>query len=61
MNITRITSLGVCTGCGACASCNHITFAQNALGFPAPLVDENCVNCGKCLEQCIFDPDRQDE
>ena len=53
-NITKVTETGVCTGCGACGGCEHITFADNTLGFPAPIVDEGCLSCGNCLSQCPF-------
>ena len=46
--------MGICTGCGSCAGCEHITFKNNELGFPAPIVDENCKNCGECLKKCIY-------
>ena len=60
-NIMRIVNLGVCTGCSACNCCEHITFMQNQNGFCSPVVDDKCDNCGKCVEQCIYDPDREDD
>lgn len=53
-NVTQMTETGMCVGCGACGGCEHITFQTNALGFPAPVVDETCSNCGKCLRECIY-------
>ena len=53
-NITKITKMGTCTGCGMCGGCEHIIFADNALGFPAPIVDRDCLNCGNCLSRCPF-------
>ena len=60
-NIMRIVALGVCTGCGACGSCEHISFMQNQYGVPAPTVDDQCTSCGKCIELCIYDPNREDD
>lgn len=53
-NITQITAAGICVGCGSCSSCEHITFINNQLGFPAPVVDEKCTNCGSCLSACPY-------
>ena len=53
-NIKKVTDMGICTGCGSCAGCEHITFKNNELGFPAPIVDDNCKNCGECLKKCIY-------
>lgn len=53
-SIRKITDSGMCVGCGACEGCEHITFKNNELGFPAPVVDETCDNCGKCLQKCIY-------
>ena len=59
-NVTKVTDVGRCVGCGACTGCEHITFKTNALGFPAPVVDANCSNCGECLAQCIYWDDEND-
>lgn len=59
-NITKVTALGMCTGCGMCIGCEHITFENNALGFPVPTVDDGCIHCGVCLSRCIFDPDNDE-
>jgi len=53
-NITKVTKSGMCVGCGACSGCEHITFKENELGFPAPEVDETCIQCGECLNKCIY-------
>ncbi len=58
-NITRIVQMGVCTGCQACAFCKHISFEKNPLGFEAPVVDDSCVHCGKCVAACLYDPNRE--
>lgn len=58
-NIMQIVNTGVCTGCNACNCCEHISFQKNQQGFYTPVVDDKCSNCGKCLEQCIFDPNRE--
>jgi len=47
-SIQKVTDAGICTGC------EHITFAINELGFPAPVVDKDCINCGDCLQKCIY-------
>ena len=52
-NITKVVVSGLCTGCRAC-NCEHIVFVKNDNGFPSPVVDNNCTNCGECLKQCIY-------
>ena len=59
-NITRVTEAGMCVGCGSCAGCEHILFETNELGFPSPVVDETCNDCGECLGKCIYDMDSVD-
>ena len=59
-NITRVTDMRICVGCGSCAGCEHISFKNNDLGFLAPTGDENCKNCGECLQKCIY-WDEEDE
>ncbi|MDE6641178.1 MAG: hypothetical protein K2K63_11690 [Acetatifactor sp.] len=56
-NVTKITEKGMCVGCGSCGVCKHITFVNNELGFPAPVVDDTCESCGKCLIECIYNMD----
>ena len=60
-NITRITALGMCTGCGACLKCEHLHLERSPLGFDIPVPDEGCTRCGKCVKACIFDPDREND
>ena len=60
-NVMRIVNAGVCTGCNACSSCEHITFEWNQYGFYSPVVDDKCDNCGKCVEKCVYDPDREND
>ena len=60
-NIQKITDAGMCVGCGACEGCEHITFKYIELGFPAPVVDEKCDNCGACLQKCIYWAENDDE
>ena len=59
-NIQRIVASGICTGCGACMSCEHLHMERSPLGFDVPVADEGCARCGKCVEACIFDPLRED-
>ena len=59
-NVSKVTNLGMCVGCGACNGCEHITFVENELGFLAPIVDEKCKQCGDCLNKCIYNPDDND-
>ena len=59
-NVSQITEAGICVGCGACSGCEYIKFETNHLGFPAPIVDENCIQCGTCLSKCIYNPEDQD-
>lgn len=59
-NIMRIVNSGACTGCYACDICEHISFIENQYGFYAPVVDEQCSDCGKCLKSCIYDPYKTD-
>lgn len=58
-NITKVVVSGLCTGCRAC-NCEHIVFVQNDNGFPSPVVDKNCTNCGECLKQCIYYDENDD-
>lgn len=60
-NVMRIVDSGFCTGCSACSICEHISFMQNQNGFYSPVVDDNCNNCGKCLKECIYDPNREND
>lgn len=60
-NVVRVVESGLCTGCGACAGCEHLTLTEGPLGFPVPAVDEGCVGCGQCLARCLYDPERDDE
>lgn len=60
-NISRIVNGGMCTGCGACLSCEHLVLRRSPLGFDVPVPDEGCTNCGKCIAACIFDPLREDD
>ena len=34
-NVSKITSMGMCVGCGSCNVCEHISLKENELGFPA--------------------------
>lgn len=58
-NVMKVVKMGMCVGCGSC-KCEHITFQKNTLGFPAPVVDEKCINCGQCLASCMYNPDSED-
>ncbi len=58
-NITKVVKSGLCTGCRAC-NCDHITFEKNNNGFPSPVVDQSCTNCGECLKQCIYFDENDD-
>ncbi len=58
-NVMKIVDLGMCVGCCSC-NCAHITFKENKNGIPTPVIDDTCTNCGKCLSQCIYDPNRDD-
>ena len=61
-NISKIVNLGVCTGCNACSSCEYIIFVKNKNGFYSPVVDDDkCNSCGKCLKECIYNPDKDDD
>lgn len=60
-NVSRVVESGVCTGCGACVGCRHISMREGPLGFPMPMIDEECERCGRCLAQCIYDPQREDD
>ena len=60
-NVSRVVKSGVCTGCGACAGCVHLTLEMGPMGFPMPVIDEACERCGRCLSQCIYDPEREDD
>ena len=60
-NVNRVVQSGLCTGCGACNVCDHITFVTGSLGFPVPRIDESCIRCGKCLTACLYDPMRDED
>ena len=60
-SVKRIVEVGVCVGCGACQACEHIRMERSNLGFDVPVVDETCTGCGKCVQDCVFDPLRDDE
>ena len=59
-NVSKIAQLGMCVGCGACDGCEHISVETNLLGFPTPVIDENCTQCGECLSNCIYNPENED-
>lgn len=59
-NVKKIVELGMCVGCGSCCVCEHIVFKNNSFGVPVPEINEGCTNCGKCLGECIYDPDYED-
>ena len=60
-NITKVTEIGLCVGCGSCNVCEHISFINNSSAVPIPIVDDKCINCGACLAECIYDPDYEGE
>ena len=48
-----ITCKTDCCGCGACAAtCRHITMTLDEEGFPYPVVNDQCIHCGGCLDVC---------
>lgn len=59
-NVMKVVESGRCTGCGACAGCEHIAFVKNKNGFPAPVVDGSCADCGRCLGSCIYREDEEE-
>ncbi len=53
--ITHIVQHELCTGCGTCkAVCKFgaIEFRTDVLGFRYPVINDNCINCGKCVKIC---------
>lgn len=60
-NVKFIVDRGICTGCSACNICEHIEFIKNKYGGYSPKIDDGCINCGKCLAECIYNPDREDD
>lgn len=54
-NIIKIVESQGCTGCGMCkAICpiKAIQFKQNGMGNIYPSVNDNCIECGECLDVC---------
>lgn len=44
-----------CTACQAVCPCSAISFREDVLGFPYPVVDtEKCIDCGLCEDVCDF-------
>ena len=46
-----------CCGCEACAQVcpkNIIVMSQDSEGFYYPVItnEDNCINCGRCKQQC---------
>ena len=52
-----------CCGCGACVNAcarGAITMKEDKAGFIFPAVDTaQCVECGRCVEVCVFDKKQQ--
>lgn len=54
-NITSVSDSYLCSGCGACkAICTKeaISFTYSNMGRLIPIVNKDCVDCGKCKKVC---------
>jgi len=54
-NITNIVKKHLCCSCGLCSAIcpkKAIKYEIDKLGFPIPLVNENCINCKICITYC---------
>ena len=64
MNILSDSLLRPCTSCQVCAAVcpvGAIKIEQNKDGFYRPVVNDACVDCGRCVESCYkFDHDIKD-
>ncbi len=56
MNIDKITSKNLCSGCGLCQSVcpkDAISYYRNSRGEVVPKIDsEKCIDCGLCYNLC---------
>ena len=55
-NVDEIVNNLKCIGCMACISLckygNGLETKEGKFGFPVPIKDKNCDNCGTCLSEC---------
>lgn len=52
----NIDKFDLCTGCKLCSNIcpkNSIEFNQDKLGFAIPYVNDTCIDCSKCVRNCV--------
>lgn len=59
-NVSQLDLIKNCTGCMACYNIcpiNAIRIIQNEYGFYNPVITNDCIKCGKCLNVCQITKD----
>ena len=55
-SVDEIVNNGKCIGCMACISLckfgDGLEIKEGSLGYPVPIKNKNCDNCGICLKEC---------
>ena len=54
-NSIKCINMNLCTACGACENicpAHAVVMQYDQNGFMYPIINENCINCGKCKSVC---------